>query len=808
MLRNYFKIALRNLLKQKVYSVINIFGLSFGMACVLLIVVYVKDELSYDKFHKHADDIYRIAWFSNNPQTRTPHPMALALVKDFPEVEAATSLSPLWGAGLTKQTFSVRNPEKDITHDEKGILSVDSTFFEVFSFELLKGNKQEVLRNVGGILLSETRARKYFGDEDPVGKELAINDDRTLLMVEGVFKDVPQNSHFHFDALISYVTMKALEGRDSPYYTWADFGHYNYIRLKPGSDPDKLESQLMQWAMKYVDVPEEEMQMAMQNGMHFKLQRLTDIHLGSRIRWELEANGNKEYVYIMSAAALLILVIACINFMNLTTARSTERAREIGIRKSLGAYKSQVSLQFLGESLLTAIFAMLVTGLLAEVCLPFFNVITHKSLRINYLQNPELILILVGGTIITGLVAALYPSLFLSSMNPVVSLKGVGRLKPKGAGFRKMLIVFQFIISMALLSGSLIIYNQLQFIHNKDLGFDNDKVIVIPLKNEDLSEKLESMRTELSKIKGITSVSATSNVPGRQFNQNSISRTDDPQSRVSASETYIDYSFFETMSIEFAAGRGFSRDFPTDSNAFVINETAAKSINLADPVGKEITWYTDNNRREPLKGTVVGVVKDFNYGSLHEPIRPLLFYLAPAYNDMLIKVQGEDFAETIAAVEQTWKKFENRFEFEYSILADDMGLLYEGEKKTANVFGGFSVIAILIACFGLFGIASLSYSQRIKEVGIRKVMGASVFRILTLLVRDFSVLIALSIIIAIPVAWAIMDNWLENFTYRIGISFFDFAISAVILVLVALVTVSYLTVKTAYSNPVDALKEE
>lgn len=808
MLRNYFKIALRNLLKQKVYSTINILGLSFGMACVLLIVVYVKDELSYDKFHRHADDIYRIAWFSNNPQTRTPHPMAQALVRDFPEVEAATSLSPLWGAGLTKRTFSIRNPQTDVTHDEKGILSVDSTFFDVFSFELLKGNKEEVLRNVGGLLISESMAKRYFGDEDPVGKSLAINDDRTMVMVEGVFKDVPENSHFHFDALISYVTMKALEGKESPYYTWADFGHYNYIRLGEGSDPDKLESQLMSWAMKYVEVPEEEMQMAVQAGMHFKLQPLTDIHLGSRIRWELEANGNKEYVYIMSAAALLILTIACINFMNLTTARSTERAREIGIRKSLGAYKSQVGLQFLGETLLTAILAMLITGLLAEICLPIFNLITHKSLDINYLEQPELIFILVGGTIFSGLVAALYPSLFLSSMNPVVSLKGVGKLKPKGAGFRKVLIVFQFIISMTLLSGSLVIYNQLQFIRNKDLGFDNDKIIVVPLKNEDLTDKLEVIKTELSKINGVSVVSATSNVPGRQFNQNSISKSDDPQGRVNSSEVYIDYNFFETMGIEFADGRGFSKTFPTDSSAFVINEAAARAINMEDPIGKEITWYKDNSKGLPLKGTVIGVVKDFNYGSLHEPVRPLLFSLEPYYNDVVIKVEGENFSETVAAIEKTWRSFENRFEFEYSVLADDMDQLYVGEEKTANVFGGFSIIAILIACFGLFGIASLSYSQRVKEVGIRKVLGASVLKILTLLLKDFTMLIVIAIIIAIPIAWVTMDSWLENFTYRIAVSFTDFALSAIVLIIVAFATVAYLTIKTAFSNPVDALKEE
>jgi len=808
MFKNYFKIALRNLAKSKVHASINIFGLAVGLASVVLISLYVKDELSYDKFHKNADDIYRIAWWSDNPQTRTPHPMAQALVSDFPQVESAVSLSPIWGPGLTKQTFSIRNLEKDITYDESGLLSVDSTFFDVFSFKLVKGNKDEVLRNVGGLLLSETMAKKYFGDEDPIGKTLAINDDETQVVIEGVFEDVPANSHFHFDMLISYVTLKAFEGEDSAYYTWADFGHFNYIRLSPKSDPQQLQSQLMDWAKGYVQVSEEDLQRAIDSGVHFRLQRLTDIHLHSGIRWELEPNGNIEYVYIMTAAAILILIIACINFMNLSTARSAERSKEIGIRKSLGAYKSQVSLQFLGESLLTAVFAMILAGLLAEISLPVFNSITGKSLDIQYIQDPELTGLLLGCTLFTGIIAGLYPSVFLSSMHPVTSLKGIDKIKPKGANFRKTLIVFQFVISMVLLTGSLVIYNQLQFIHNKDLGFDSDKVVVVPLKNYGLLNSFNAIQTELTKVPGVMSVSASSNVPGKQFNQNSINVADEPQSIISSSEVMVDYKFFETLGIEFISGRPFSKDYPTDSSAFIINETAANQLQLGNAVGKEIVWSWDNDGRPPLRGTVVGVVKDFNYNSLHQPVRPLLFFLRPSYNNILIKVEGKDFTNTMASVQQVWKQFEDRFGFEYSILADDMGKQYVGEKRTAQVFGGFSAIAIFIACFGLFGIASLSYAQRTKEVGIRKVLGASVVKILALLLKDFSLLILISIVIAIPAAWFVMDSWLQNFTYRIALTADNFLIAGIILIGVALVTISYLTVKTAKSNPAETLKDE
>ena len=434
MLRNYIKIAFRNLIKERLHSFINIFGLGFGMACVLLIVIFVRDELSYDNFHEDAGDIYRVAWWSQQPQTRTPHPMALAMVKDFPQVNAATSLSPLWGPGLTRETFSVRNLEKDITFDERNILSVDSTFFDVFSFELVKGNRNEVLRQIGGLLLSEMAAKRYFGDEEPLGKYLAINDDSTLLVVEGIFKDVPVNSHFHFDALVSYVTIKAFEGGDDPYYTWADFGHFNYIRLQPGSDPNDLQEQLMEWATGYLEVSEEDMQRVVEENMHFKLQPIADIHLHSQIRWELESNGNIDYVYIMSAAAFLILVVACVNFMNLTTARSTDRSKEIGIRKTLGAYKFQVTNQFLGESVLTALAGMVLAGFIAEVSLPlpFFNQLTGKTLEISYLHHPEWIVILLASGVFTGIISGLYPAFFLSSIHPVKTLKGIDKIKPKG----------------------------------------------------------------------------------------------------------------------------------------------------------------------------------------------------------------------------------------------------------------------------------------------------------------------------------------------------------------------------------------
>lgn len=807
MIRNYLKIAFRNILKSRAHAVINISGLAIGLASVLLISLYITDELSYDQFHKDANDVYRIAWWSDDPQTRTPHPMAQGLVEEFPQVECAVSITPLWGPGLTKQRFSIRNIEKDITYDETELLSVDSTFFDVFSFNLIKGNKGKVLRSTQRIVISESIAKKYFGEEDPIGKELSINFDGLKVTVEGVFEDVPENSHFYFDILIPYVANKAMREPGDQFFTWSDFGHYNYIKLKPGSDPKNLQSQLMQWVGKYVDVSPEDWKNAMASGDHFKLQRITDIHLRSNIRWELEPNGNIEYIYIMLAAAVLILVIACINFMNLATSLSAVRSKEVGIRKSLGAFKNQLTFQFLGESLLVAIIAMILAGLIAEVSLPVFNYITGKSLEISYFHQPILIIILVGSALLSGLIAGIYPSLFLSNLNPVKSLKGLEKINPKGNQLRNVLMVFQFVISMILIVGSLVIYQQLQFVNNKNLGFDSEKVIVVPLKNYALYSKFNEIKSELLRIPNVENVTGSSNVPGQQFNQNAISKADDPNMQINASEVLVEYDFFKTLGIDFVEGKNFNKEYTSDTSVFIINVTAANQLNLNNAIGTELIWYWDNNGAPPMKGTLIGIVKDFHFNSLHQPVRPLIFNRFPGYNSIIIKTKAGDIRETVASIEEVWEKFEDRFVFEYTVLSQDLKQLYNSETKTATVFKGFSAIAIFIACFGLFGMASLSYAQRRKEVGIRKILGASTKTLLKLLLKDFTRLIFISVFFAIPLAWWIMNQWLQNFRYHIDLNWYDFVIAIIVLFVVALLTIGNLTFMTVKGNPVDVLKE-
>ncbi|MEQ9415856.1 MAG: FtsX-like permease family protein [Cyclobacteriaceae bacterium] len=806
MLRSYLIITLRNLLKNRLYTLINVIGLTVGIASVIMILLYVQDEMRYDRYDPETANIYRIYWQSGNPQTRTPHPMAQALVKDFPEVTSAVTLSPIWGPGLTQQSFSVKNLDKDIQYNEKNILSVDSTFFDVFPLKIIKGNKNTVLRTPGKLLLSQSAAYKYFGDEDPIGKHLAFNGDENLIEIEGVYEDMPRQSHFHAMALVSYVHMKTFEDPESAYYTWADFGHFNYIRLRPDADPKKLEGQLLSWAAQYINASDEVIQRIIQNKEGFRLQNIRDIHLKSHLMWELEPNSNIEYVYIMMAAAFLILTIAVINFMNLTTAKSAERAKEIGVRRTLGAFKKQLSFQFIGESLLVAMFSMILAGLAVEISLPYFNLLSGKELEINFLHNPSIVATILGIGIITGVLAGLYPSAILSSINPVQVLKGKFVTSKGGNLFSRILVVFQFTMAIILISGTVIILNQMNFIQHKNLGFAKDATLLIPVRDGNMRRNFETLQNELRSIVGVEEVGASSNVPGSQFNQNPIHSISDPDHEVNASQMFVDYDLIKTLNLEIVEGRGFERSFPGDtSNAYIINQAAAHELQLSDPVGKEIVLVMDEDE---YRGTIVGVVKDFNYQSLHQPVRPVIMQRLPYYNTVLIRFNSENVPQTISSIESVWKNFDDTFGFEYSFLEDNINSQYTSENKMGLVFGLFAGIAIIISCMGLFGLASLNFAQRKKEVGIRKVLGAPLGRLLLNLIKDYSKLIIVATILAVPVAWWIMSGWLNNFVFKVDINIWIFLLTGMSTLLIAWLTIGYLTIRTASLNPVDTLKEE
>jgi putative ABC transport system permease protein len=771
------------------------------MVSIFMISLYVEKELSYDKFHEGAENIYRIDWHSDNPQTRTPHPMAQALVEDFPEVLHAVSLTPLWGEGLTRETHSFRNLAKDERYDEKNILAVDTSFFNVFSFPIIKGNADKALTNLRGVLISESAAKRYFGDEDPVGKQLAVDSDSTLIEVVAVFKDVPANSHFHFDFLVTYLREKYLDP-DNSFYSWRDFGHYNYIRLAPGTDAKQLESKLMTWSKKYLGWSDETYAGFAQSNYGFRLTPITDIHLKSHIRWELEPNGNISYVYILATAGLLTLIIACVNFMNLTTARSTERAKEIGVRKSLGAVRRQLALQFVFESLLVSMAAVVLSLVIITISLPVFNNFAGTDLRLEVW--PDGFAVAACGLVI-GLMAGVYPSLYLSNIKPSSILKGSPSVA-SGSGFRNVLIAFQFAISMALISGSIIIFNQLNFLSDHSLGYDQHGVLVVPLKSDDF-EGFDAMRNELLKISGVTDVSATTNIPGSSFNQYGVFASSAPMDHIDVSQCYVDADFFKTMGITLKEGRLFTQGSVADTaRTFVINESTARQLNLENPVGAEIQIDMHDHH---AKGRVIGVVNDFNFQSLHDPLRPLMFSLVNAgYNYVVIRADFANLSAKVKEIENVYRQFDPIFAFEFSFLDESLQQQYVAESRLGMVMGLFSGIAILIASFGLFGMALLTFYRKTKEISIRKVLGAGVLHLVFLLLKNFTTLIVVAIVIATPLTWWVMNGWLQNFSFRIEISPMVFVGAAVLLIAICWITLSYLTVKTTQINPAETLKNE
>ncbi len=803
MLKNYLKIAFRSLVKTKLYTAINVSGLALGIASVFLMTAYVIYELGYDRYYEEHENLYRITWEDANPQTRTPHPMAQAMVDDFPEVENAVSLSPLWGAGLTRRVFSVRNPENDLSYDETNILAVDSSFFGVFRFPVIRGDGKKALKSTNALLLSESTAKKYFGNEDPIGKYLSVNADTVLLEVMAVFKDVPDQSHFHFDMLVSYVREKSFDPAND-YYSWGDFGHFNYVRLKADADPKVLEGKLMDWAKSHIDnLSEEVFRSLVANGFGFKLQPVSDIHLHSNLRWELEANGSIEYVYIMLAAALLTLLVSCINFMNLLTAKSAGRAREIGVRKTLGALRGQLSLQFISESLLLTLISAVIALIIIELSLPLYNSVTGQSAAIDYIKTMP---ILIGLILVTGVGAAIYPSLYLSSITPYDTLKGKYQQSPGVKSLRKTLIVFQFAVSMLLISGAAVIFNQLDYIRNKNLGFDKEEVLIIPLKDRSLSRRLEALKSEILKVEGVNFVSASSNLPGGQYNQHVIFAVDNPEYRLNSSNAFVDYDFLQALNIELADGRFFLPENIADTTvSFVLNETAVRQLNLSEAVGSEIGWMAFG---EEMRGNVIGVMKDFHFQSLHSAVQPLFFVLNPSYNHLIVKVGTTDLEAKLADIKRVYSEFDHSFDFEYTFLDDQLNQQYKAESRTGLIFGSFTGIAIVIACIGLFGMAMISFNQRTKEVSVRKVLGASIAQLTVLLVGDFTRLILIAIVIATPFAWFLMDWWLNNFTYQVGIHPAVFLASGLVLILIAWVTLGYFTFKTVRVNPAETLKNE
>ncbi|MCG8604875.1 ABC transporter permease [bacterium] len=805
MIKNYLRIALRNLFKHKGYSFINIAGLAIGMTCCLLIAMYVLDELSYDRFHEKSDRIYRLVADIFPPNDgpvdhyATSGPgVGKTLQRDLPEVEKSVYL---W-----RNTSVFMERDQDVFHET--VHFADSTFFEVFSYHFISGNPETALQAPFSIVLTEDMASKYFNSENPVGQTIVANDS-IQYQITGIIANVPSNSHLHFDFLASLSTMPKLGHRWLE--TWWSFGGYNYLLLAESTDVVALGKKLHRISAEYI--PEQETGSGYRQ--EYYLQPITDIHLRSERRNEWQPNNKMAYVYIFSVISVFILLIACINFMNLATARSLDRSKEVGIRKVVGAIRTQLTRQFLSESIVLSIISTILALLLVNLLLPSFNELTGKELSFSLISQPQHIFVLLAFTLGVGFMAGSYPALFLSAFKPVETIKGKLRASSKGAFLRKGLVVFQFAISVVLIIGTTIVFKQLTFMRGQDLGYNQEQIVIVPLHGEaSLREKYDPLKNMLKENSGVVQTTISSGIPGRLRN-NSVFRiegnmTESPYGSDAWNDMrYVntDEDFFEIYGIELLAGRFFSKEFETDQqSAFILNEAAVKKFEWGTPetaLGKKIGF------RSSSEGQVVGVVKNFHFESLHSDIAPVVMTHRPfGLNYISIKVSPTKIRDLVAHIENTWNALIPNRPFEFYFLDQDFDRQYRADERVGRTFGTFSALAIFIACLGLFGLAAYSAEQRTKEIGIRKVLGASVTSIIRVLSLDFLKLVLIANLAAWPIAYFAMAKWLEDFAFRTSINMGIFPLAGVVALFIAFLTVGFQAVKAALNNPVETLRYE
>ena len=784
MLNHYARVTWRALRRHRVYTFINVTGLAVGMGCALLIFLYVRDELSYDRFHEQADRIYRVAHASLSGDgvrhARTPHPLAPTLASEFPEVEAAVRL---------RRTDAVVR-RADQLFKEEAFYFTDAAVFDVFSFPLLAGNPEAALREPFSVVLTETTARKYFGAGDPVGQALTLTGLGDLT-VTGVVEDAPANTHFTFDFLASYATLNATQ--PDQLQAWDAFVTSTYVLLAEGSAPTTLEAGMPRLVDTHLRGDDA--------AMRFYLDPLTAIHLKAHVSGDLGEGSDAGSLHLFASIALFILLIAAINFMNLATARFTERAREVGMRKVLGAARHQLIRQFLGESVLLSMLALALTLVLVEATVPTFNALAGKTLTLD--AGPLGWLLLLGAGLGIGLLAGSYPAFALSAFAPLQSLNGGSTPGSAGAWLRKTLVVVQFGLAILLITGTLVTAEQLAYLQNKDLGFNKEQVVVMRLQDASARSRVEALKDALRAEPTVAGVAASYHTPGGGLGvyYTEVEGVDDPLDL----PTYIvDYDFIETMGMEVVAGRAFAEAFATDASAaFMVNEAAVRHFGWDEPLGKTVLW--DGEKR----GSVIGVVKDFHYQSLHQAIEPLVIHVDPAYLQWLsVRIRPDNVPATLAALQATYRQFDPDHPFEYSFVDEDFAAHYRAEQRMALLMRSAALLAILIACLGLLGLASIMTQRRTKEIGVRKVLGASVPGLVLLLSGDFARLVAVAFAVGAPVAYLILQPWLDAFAYRIALSWQTFLAAGLIALVTAVLTVSYQAVRAALADPVKALRYE
>jgi putative ABC transport system permease protein len=811
MLRNYFKIAWRNLIKNKGFTAINIIGLSLGIGCFIMISMFVIDELSYDRFHEKADRIYRInsdIIFGGAEMSMavSADPMGETLKNDYPEVEEYVRFYASQGSKLIKKGNDYIN-ESAVTH-------ADSTLFNVFTLPAIIGDTKTALNEPNSVVLTETVAKRYFGSAElAMGEMLETNDDdKTLYKVTAVIENLPKNSHFSFDFFFSMANV------DYDFGNFLSHNFHTYVLLKEGADyktfnknfTEVIDKYLLPQAAQYMKIESMADFKASGNKLEYSLMPLTDIHLHSSRGVELSANGNIQYVYIFSAVALFILLIACINFMNLTTARSSGRAKEVGIRKVLGSEKKALIGQFLTESTLIAFLALFVGLLFVWLSLGWFNGISGKEMLMSSLLSPRFLIFIFVLPFIVGGLAGAYPAFFLSSFKPIKVLKGELSSGHKKNTLRNFLVVFQFATSIILIVGTMVIYKQLNHMQSANLGFNKEQVLVVS--NSGLpSETRKSLKNEIEQLTEVKSASFAGFLP-----VSSSSRSDttfSTETVMTESNGFnmqywtVDYDYLETIGMEMNEGRNFSRNFGSDSTAIILNETAVKLAGLQNPIGKKI--YTKTGQDNGLQVyTIIGVVKNFNFASLRENVEGLSLRLGNNSWETAYRFNTTDVKGLLSTIENKYKAAAPGMPFKYEFLDEAFENMYRQERRVGTVALAFALLAIIIACLGLFGLATYIAEQRTKEIGIRKVLGASVTNIVRMLSTDFVKLVMLAFVIATPIAWWFMHTWLQEFAFRIDLNWMIFAVTGIVALIVALITLSFQAIRAAIANPVDSLKTE
>ena len=803
MFKNYLKIAVRNLIRFKGYSFINIVGLAIGVACTLLIVLWVQDELNFDRHHENASRIYRVVIeldMEGGSSAYTPPPLAAALKNDFPEIQQVTRLGP-W-------VFNRLVSYQDKSFLEKNIKGADGAIFDVFTIPFVQGNPRTALSKPNSIVITESMARKYFGSQDPMGKTISINGPKNMYEVTGVVKDCPENTHFYFD-FIRY--------RDWNTLSWGNHCLFTYILLPENYNPEMLEAKLPDFLIRNMGgYIQKEYGVSItqyydnKNRVYdLKLQPLSDIHLNAAVIDNTPNRGSYSTITIFSIIAMFILIIACVNFINLATARSSTRTKEVGLRKAMGSNRSMLIRQFLSEAILLIFISTLLALLIAELMLPFYNQLVGKNLSIHLLSQPGLILILLSAVFLIGFLTGFYPAFTLSSFQPLAVLKSHLGTGVKRSGLKTALVVFQFAITIVMFISMFVVFRQSIYVRNARLGFNQNQVLVID-RAYALGDQAEVFKKELSFYPDVLCVSETDSLPGRHFEPNGHRMEGRSMSEEYTLHTmYSDHNYINLLDLKVVQGRFFSEDIASDVNSVVINEAAVKKLRLENPIGKRfIKDFGDAKEGEFV--TIIGILKDFHFMSMHHQIEPMLirnlggdrgYYIS-------VKLSTGHLNQTIKKIEKNWKQFSGNQPFVYSFLDEDFNALYQAEIKTGQILAVFFVLSIFISCLGLFGLSAFMAEQRTKEIGIRKVLGASISRVVFLLTRETGKWVLMGSLIAWPIAWFAMHRWLQNFAYRITIQWWFFILAGMLGLVIALLTVSYQAVRAARANPVDSLRYE